>query len=140
MYRNEFVRHSTSTAPSTALDASSLFAFIETQPGQVFSSTTTLSCGSIPTGTRFEMPDGEVSVTKSSEGIGEMTMAQEAVDKLRLRPKCCVARLPLDVPSSDGWRWVAGLGKTLATHKDCRAFPIGLRLAFPPDSCGSTAS
>ncbi len=102
MCRKEFVRHSTTTAPSTAPDASSLFAFIETLPGQVFSSTTTLSCGSIPTGTRFGMSDGEVHVTKSSADIGEMTMAQEAVDKLRLRPKCWVAQLPLDFPSSEG--------------------------------------
>ncbi len=42
-------------------------------------------------------------------------MAYEAVDKRRLRPKCCVSQLPLDFPSSEGWRWVAGLGKVLTT-------------------------
>ena len=69
-----------------------------------------------------------------------VSMAYEAVDQLRLRPKCGVAQLPLDVPSSEGWRWVTGLGKRLTTNCGCCAFPIGVRLAFQPDSCGSTAS
>ncbi len=43
----------------------------------------------------------------------------QAVDQLRLRAKC----------------GVAALGKSLTTHGGCCVFPIGLRLAFRPDSC-----
>jgi predicted metal-binding protein len=64
----------------------------------------------------------------------------EPVDKPRLRPKWRGSQRGPDFPSLDGWRRLAGPGKVFTTDGGRFDFPIGLRPAFPPDSCGSAAS
>jgi hypothetical protein len=66
-------------------------------------------------------------------------MGYQAVDKLRLTPKCGVGRLrgiPRLILEA---RVSHALAKRRCNPCGCCAFRIGLRLAFRPDACLSTA-